>query len=311
MPEAATAMLGLGLNETSPALSFRLQIDADGAVKLLDLTLSRVRVTRLHYEGAEALLDAGPLKQIHELTERFRLRRKRDGAVMIQLPEVKIRADLPSRAVRIKPLAMNRVRETVANAMLAAGAAAAQLADERGFALPFAIQPEPEMKERPEDLCGMYELRKSCQTSLLNTVPGRHAGLGLEPYVRVTSPLRRYEDLLAHLQLRRHLKGEPPLSAGEMDVRLAVSEPAGNARRKLERQCNEYWTMVYLADHPDWRGEVIPVSRQDDRITWLIPELAYEFKNRFGGKTVLGEVAAACLTGVDPATLSVQFRIDR
>ncbi|MPM81114.1 Ribonuclease R [bioreactor metagenome] len=157
----------------------------------------------------------------------------------------------------------------------------------------------------------MYELRKSCQTSLLSTVPGRHAGLGLEPYARVTSPLRRYEDLLAHLQLRRHLKGEAPLGAEEMDARLAVAEPAANLRRKLERQCNEYWTMVYLAARPGWQGETIPVARQDDRITWLIPELAYEFKNRFGGKTVLGEAATAVLTGVDPATLSIQFRIGR
>lgn len=312
LPEEATAMLGLGLNATSPALSFQLRIGDDGAVTLQDLTLSRVRVARLHYEGAETLLDQeGPLKQIHGLTERFRCRRKQNGAVMIQLPEVKIRTDVTAHEVRIKPLAMNRVREMVANAMLAAGAAAAQLAAQEGFALPFAIQPEPEMSARPEDLCGMYELRKSCQTSLLSTVQGRHAGLGLEPYARVTSPLRRYEDLLAHLQLRRHLKGEAPLGAEEMDARLAVAEPAANLRRKLERQCNEYWTMVYLAARPGWQGETIPVARQDDRITWLIPELAYEFKNRFGGKTVLGEAATAVLTGVDPATLSIQFRIGR
>ena len=96
------------------------------------------------------------------------------------------------------------------------------------------------------------------QTSLLSTVPGRHAGLGLEPYARVTSPLRRYEDLLAHLQLRRHLSGQTPLGIEAMDARLAVAEPAAALRRKLERQCNEYWTMVYLAARPGWQGSTSP-----------------------------------------------------
>ena len=96
-----------------------------------------------------------------------------------------------------------------------------------------------------------------------------------------------------------------------MAARLAAAEPAAVLRRKLERQCNEYWTLVFLADHPGWEGTAIPVFRQDDRITWLLPELGYEFKNRFGGKVTLGEAGRAMLTGVDPASLSVQFRLKK
>jgi len=228
---------------------------------------------------------------------------------MIQLPEVKIKVDPADRQVVIRPLAMNRVREMVANAMLAAGSAVAQFAAREGLAMPFAVQPEPEMSERPEDLCGMYALRKSCRISTLAALPGRHAGLGLDPYVRVTSPLRRAEDLLAHLQLRRVLKKETPLSFDEIDAELNAIDAQGAILHKLERQANEYWTLVYLAEHPEWRGSAIPVARQDDRTAWLIPELAFEFKNRFNSKLPLGVPRQAALAAVDPAALAVQFRL--
>lgn len=51
------------------------------------------------------------------------------------------------------------------------------------------------------------------------------------------------------------------------------------------------------------------VFRQDDRLTYLIPELAYEFKNRFGGKIALGERVAVQLTRSDPAEGVANFRI--
>ncbi len=309
LPPAAVPMLGLGLQDVSPALSFGVRISEAGDATLEKLVLSQVRVERLDYAGAEARLEAEPFKALTGELERFRKRRQEHNAVMIRLPEVKIKVDIPAREIRIEPLTQNRVRETVANAMLAAGAAAAKFAVEHDFALPFAIQPEPEMAERPETLPGMYELRKSCRQSTLATLPGRHAGLGLEPYVRVTSPLRRYEDLLAHLQLRRFLKGEPLLSGSELDERIARSEPAAATRGKLERQCNEYWILTYLATHPDWEGEAVLAAKPDERSAWLIPELAYEFKNRYGGRTKLGEVVRVRALGADPAALAAQFRV--
>ncbi|MPN27644.1 Ribonuclease R [bioreactor metagenome] len=158
-------------------------------------------------------------------------------------------------------------------------------------------------------MAAMYALRRSCPPSVVTTIAARHSGLGLACYTRVTSPLRRYGDLLAHQQLRRIIKGEEPLTMEYLDGRLAVSERESLARRRLERQSNEFWTQVFLAQHPDYRTEAIPVFRQDDRLTYLIPELACEFKNRFGGKVVLGEAVPVQLTRSDPAEGVTNFRI--
>ena len=307
LPPEATERLGLGLAETSPALSLAIRIADNGESVLEDMTLSRIRGVRLDYEGAEPLLTQSPLRELAVELERFRRFRAERGALFIHLPEVKI--TVQEHQVRMKPLPLSPVRELVANAMLAAGAAVAKWAEEREIPMPYVVQPPPEERPDSTTLPGMFALRRSCAPSVTGILPGLHAGLGLQPYVRVTSPLRRYCDLLAHQQLRRYLAGETCWSSDEMDARIAVAENAAAERRRLERQVNEFWTLVYLRHCGQKTFDAVPVFRQDDRITYLIPELAYEFKNRFGGDIRLGEPVVAEVAAVDPVTLSARFLI--
>lgn len=310
LPPEATTLFGLGLQPESPALSFAIRIAEDGEAKLEKMVLSTVRVERLTYGGAAARWEESPLRELRPMLERFKARRKADGALFIDLPEVKIK--VADREVKITPIGITPERELVANAMLAAGSAVAKYAVEHEIPLPFATQVPPEPEEEAETgtgIAAMFALRRSCPPSVVSTLAAPHAGLGLECYARVTSPLRRYGDLLAHQQLRRVIRGEEPLTAEYLEARLVVSEREALTRRRLERQANEFWTQVFLAEHPEYRTEAIPVLRQDDRLTYLIPELAYEFKNRFGGKITLGEPVSVQLTRSDPAAGNVSFRI--
>ncbi len=311
LPPEATAIFGLGLQSESPALSFAIRISDSGEVSLEKMAVSRVRVERLTYDGAAARWEDTPLRELRPMLERFKEKRRADGALFIDLPEVKIR--VVDHEVVITPLGITPEREIVANAMLAAGSAIARHADEHGFALPFATQTPPDASKLPEEItpgpAAMFALRRSCPPSVVSTIPAPHSGLGLERYARVTSPLRRYGDLLAHQQLRRVIKGEEPLSMEYLDERLAVSEREALSRRRLERQSNEFWTQVFLSLHPEYQTEAILVLRQDDRLTYLIPELAYEFKNRFGGKIALGEHVPVQLTRADFAEGMTNFRI--
>lgn len=311
LPPEATAVFGLGLQPVSPALSFAVRISDSGEATLEKMALSRIRVERLTYEGAAAYWEETPLRELRPLLERFKEKRRADGALFIDLPEVKIRVE--NREVAITPIGLTPERELVANAMLSAGSAVARYADEHGIPLPFATQVPPEAAELPAGIepgpATMFALRRSCLPSVVATVSGPHSGLGLPCYARVTSPLRRYGDLLAHQQLRRVIKGEEPLTMEYLDSRLAVSEREALARRRLERQSNEFWTQVFLALHPDYQTKAILVLRQDDRLTYLIPELAYEFKNRFGGKITLGEHVPIQLARSDTAEGIANFRV--
>ncbi|MBL7006543.1 MAG: RNB domain-containing ribonuclease [Spirochaetia bacterium] len=54
----------------------------------------------------------------------------------------------------------------------------------------------------------MFKLRKKFKPSALRVSPDVHSGLGVDAYSKVTSPLRRYLDLLVHQQLRAFSKKE-------------------------------------------------------------------------------------------------------
>ncbi len=305
LPDAARLRFGLGLQETSDALSFGIEIDGQGDAVLKKIHLSTIRVERFTYEDAAAIWEGSPLQEIREVLTRFRQRREANGALFLRLPEVEIK--VVDGKVKISPSPVTPERELVANAMLAAGQAVARHMAEKGVAFPFVTQAPPEIETRGTSLPEMYALRHTAAPSVVELTPGKHYGLGLEPYCRVTSPLRRYADLLGHFQLHRLLEGKTPLSVEEMENAITPSENAAAVRRKLERYADEYFLMVYLQDHPDWEGEGIVIDRQGDRFAIAIQELAYEYKSRYQGKFKVGDKVHLKLVAADPVTLKSVF----
>ena len=77
--------------------------------------------------------------------------------------------------------------------------------------------------------------------------PQRHAGLGLEAYTQITSPIRRYGDLLAHWQLKAALRGDsPPFSTTELAELLNEVGNTSYRISKLERDAQSYWVAYYF-----------------------------------------------------------------
>ena len=320
LPEILSPMLrgeaverfGLGLREASPAMTFALRIDEDGAPHLEKILLSAVRVERHTYESAaSALMETPEFIAMREALERFRAFRARAGALFIRLPEVKTR--LHDGDITITPAPLTPERELVANAMLAAGAAAAGFMVRQEIPVPFVTQAPPEIDpaEFPETLPGMFRLKRNCASGITGTVPGKHSGLGLEPYSRVTSPLRRYADLLAHQQIRRYLENGELLDSEYLDKRLTRADEAGAQRRKLEKYANEYYLLHYLRRHPEWHGRGTVVEKDGERLSILIPEFAYCYKCRLRSNFREGNEVALKYTAADPVELRLNLQVGK
>ena len=103
-----------------------------------------------------------------------------------------------------------------------------------------------------------------------------HAGLGIAMYSQVTSPLRRYSDLIAHQQLRAFLDKRPLLDKDTMLLRISEGDAASVAAHKAERESIRHWTLVYLLQHPDWQGEAVCVDKSGRQPQFCIPSLAFE-----------------------------------
>ncbi len=307
LPWEAIRRLGLGLAEISPALSFRLDLTRGGEINSVAVVPSWVRVTRMTYQEAEARLEEEPLCSLHRLAELHRARREERGAISIDLPEVRIR--VVDGEVLIEPVLPLRSRELVTEAMLMAGEAVARLALEQGMSLPFTTQDPPETEERPQDLAGMYDLRRFLRPSEQSGMPGPHAGLGLEVYAQATSPLRRYLDLVVHQQLRAHLRGEQLLGTQEVLERIGATAAVAGSVRQAERLARRHWTLVYLMQHRDWQGEGILVDKRGRLGTVLIPELDLEPRVQLGKDLALNSRVTLGVRGVELPALEAHFNI--
>jgi exoribonuclease-2 len=309
LPPEATQALGLGLDEVSPALSFGMDVTPEGDVLGIEVVPSWVGVTRLTYGEAEERLEEEPFRSIYRLAQICEARRRQDGALQIDLPEIRIQ--VRDGEVDIRPLPPLRSRALVMEAMLLAGAAVADFVVDHGIPFPFSTQEPPRMDvvEETTSLAGMYALRRSLMRSQMATIPAPHAGLGLEAYAQVTSPLRRYLDLVAHQQLRAYLGGKELLSVPVVLERVGAAEAITGSVRRAERLSRRHWTLVYLLDHPGWTGEGVLVDKHGSRGTVLIPELDLEPRVHLSRGFALDSSVPLVLTGVDLAELEAHFRV--
>jgi exoribonuclease II len=298
LPPEATARLALGLEEVSPALSVGFCLDARGALSEVQIRPSWVRVTRLSYAQADEQLVDGPLAPVWALLQGRAARRAAAGAIDIDLPEVKIR--VYDGEITIRPLPNLRSRQMVLEAMLAAGEAVARYALEQAIPIPFTTQDPPfPLEDAPGGMAGQFALRRTFQRSQAALTPGPHAGLGLPLYVQATSPLRRYLDLVAHQQLRAHLREEPLLDEQAILTRIGAAEAMRGDVRYAERLSNEHWTLLYLQRHPGWQGEAVVVELYGQRSKLLIPELALETQAYLRGNPPLNAIVRIQAAGID------------
>lgn len=306
LPPAITHQLGLGLAEESPALSIGFRY-GDGELSDIEVVPSRVRVTRTTYEAAESMLDTGDLGRLRLVTDDFRAARKARGAASINLPEVSIR--VIDDEVEIRPLPKLNSRSLVTDAMLMAGEAVARLAMAEGIAIPYAIQPPPDKADEPQSMAESYAYRRFFKASKTVMEPGLHAGLGLEAYTRTTSPLRRYQDLVTHQQLRALATGTQPLSQEQIAERIAAANAVTGIIRRSERNSNLHWKLVYLQRNPKWEGDAVVVGLTERKAAIIIPELAFETRIRLQEGMALDQTLRLQLAGVDLPAQTAHFRV--
>ncbi|MDR0589398.1 MAG: RNB domain-containing ribonuclease, partial [Spirochaetaceae bacterium] len=138
--------------------------------------------------------------------------------------------------------------------------------------------------------------------------PGSHWSLGLEGYTQVTSPLRRYTDLLAHQQIRGFLRegtaglntpgSEAILGDDELLLRLAAADAAAQGNLHAERSSRTHWIMVYLSDKKDSPWEGVILEKRGNRALVLIPALGLETQVSLKGGEEPGETVSLTLKSV-------------
>ena len=316
IPEGAARMLAenaledyaLGLTEKSRALSFRLKLDGDGNIEDCAVIKTLVKVKRLTYEQADEMKDSAELKPLFDIARRNSVRRKNNGAVQIEMPEVHITVDESTKLVSISETRRTESAEMVREMMVLAGEGAAKFAFQNGIPFPYVSQDQPTIpQDIPDGLAGQYRLRRCMHKRNVGVTPSMHWGLGIGMYTQVTSPLRRYGDLIAHIQLRAFLDGRPTLDRDTMLLRVSAGEESAQAAHKAERKSNTHWTLVYLLQNKDWTGDAVCIDNNGKIPQFCIPSLAMETAIPVKTKVELNQTINVRATNIKLPDLSVDF----
>jgi exoribonuclease-2 len=148
--------------------------------------------------------------------------------------------------------------------------------------------------------------------SEVSVTPSRHASLGLDLYTQVTSPIRRYTDLLAHFQIKAHLRGEDlPFSQEQVQNILYSVLLSSQEATAVERQTNRYWSLEYLRRQGDqtWQGLMLRWLREDEGLGLiLLEELGLELAHRFERPIAPGDRLLLQVSQADPRRDEIRFR---
>ncbi len=320
-PELATGPMSLVQGQVCCALSFGVILDQEGAIEDYSIHASLIKPTyRLTYDDVDEMLHLGiTAEQEIEALARFAKLRKQwrdaQGAISIYMPESSIKVE--GDEIIIKVLDDSIARQTVAEMMILAGEVAARYGQAHNLALPYRSQPQPdlppqeELIQLPPGAVRSCAMRRHMPRSEVTLTPARHASLALDTYTQVTSPIRRYSDLLAHFQIKAHLRGEiPPFSNDQMQEMVMSLGPAVKEASKVERETNRYWSLEYLRRHDQqvWQAMLLRWLREDISLgLLLLEELGLELPMRLNRPAQLGETFMVKVSHVDPRQDVIHF----
>ncbi|HEY9660690.1 MAG TPA: ribonuclease R family protein [Allocoleopsis sp.] len=319
--ELATGPMSLNQGQVCTALSFGVILDDTGAIQDYQIQTTLIKPTyRLTYEDVDEMLELGiqaepELEAISTWAKRRQDWRQSQGAISIHMPESSIKVYDDEIVIRV--LEDSRSRELVAEMMILAGEVAGRYGEAHGLALPFRGQAQPELPPQEELMqlpAGPVRdcaIRRCMPRSEVSINPLRHASLGLSAYTQVTSPIRRYTDLLAHFQIKAHLRGEslPFSMEATQDLIQAVSNTAYESSM-VERQTNRYWGLEYLRrqNNEVWQALFLRWLREHENLGLvLLEDLGLEMAMRFNRSIELGDRLDIRVTYVDPRQDIIQF----
>ncbi|MEO1068441.1 MAG: ribonuclease R family protein [Cyanobacteria bacterium J06638_6] len=321
--ELATGAMSLIQGQTCCALSFGIQLTADGDIEDYTIHPTLIRPTyRLTYDDVDEMLELGITAEpeLHGLAHWAKTRgqwRLTQGAISINMPESSIKVSEAEDDIVIEVLNDSMARQMVAEMMILAGEVAARYGQAHALAIPFRGQPQPELPS-DEELISLptgwvrdSAIRRCMTRSEVGVTPSRHATLGLESYSQVTSPIRRYLDLLVHFQLKAHLRGEPlPFSSTEVTELAIGASSAAYEATLVERQTKRYWALEYLRRHQDstWDVMLLRWLREDEGLGLIMVEdLGLELAMRFNRAVALGEQLSVRVSHASPRQDVIRF----
>lgn len=329
MPERlGTDAFSLLAGQSRPVFLLHCEVDEEGNIISCLPDVGRAVLTaNLSYVDCEAALTAGGdaanpatpyldrLRMGLAFAEARQKRRVADGAVIIERPDVDISLSGEGGDIEVTlepaPCAPH-AQLLVSEMMILANAGLALWAKEAGIPLLYRTQDVAV----PREFAGVWRsapdiarVVRAMAPASLDTTPRPHAGMGLPAYCSVTSPLRRYPDLINETQaLGVLLRGEPRWDAQGLSELLPGLRERLDSAGQVQRMRPRYWKYLYIRQQARRHGEeccwdAVVAEENDAFVSISLPReqlMARAKRQLFGEKVFPGQQFKVRLGKVNP-----------
>ncbi len=314
LPISVTYASALGVSDKSNALSFSFEFDGKN--------INNIEVTERHgydptsYSEVDKILTKNSnenLVQIQKVAIAHKKFRDSNGSINLHLPNVDV--CFINGRVSIVPQIISASRDLVAEMMIMAGRAMAQFTSDNIIPVPYALQDKGDFtddflaKKNSLTLSESFLAIKNFKRSAISVKPLPHYGLGLSAYLRVTSPMRRYYDLLAHQQIINFITKKPMLSVSQVKGIIGSVNVALSSVNKVSHFSDEHFKCIFLSQNPEWIGIGIVVDIRADKVLFIIPKIGMMTQIKFKKLPKLNEEIQLQVSRVNLVDRSVNFKV--
>ena len=285
----------------------------DSEISDIKIYLSQIKVTKMSYEEADKSLHENiSLSMLNKIAKNHKKYRDSNGAIRLDLPKTDIK--VKDQKVLVFPQLLSESREMVSEIMVLAGRVIAQYSIENKISMPYLSQASGKFSEEIIEninnlsLSKAFEAAKGFSRSKLSVTPSLHSGLGLEAYIRVTSPMRRYLDLVVQQQLINYISGLELLNKDEIKDRIKVINSPMSKTNKVVRQSIDHFRCLYFKQNRGWEGQGIVIEINGNKTLLMIPEFAMITQVKFKTKPKLEDKIKLKVSSIDLFERSVDFK---
>jgi exoribonuclease-2 len=311
--------LSLKEKEVRPAFSMLAELTESGEVSHYEFVPSLLTVKRqLSYQDVDAAVGHDLLLgRMFQLSKSLKAKRIAQGALILPMPKLNVFLT-PDGEIGVNlTLWDNPGRSMISEFMILANHLAARYLYERGEPCFYRQQNEPsERIVTPETTCDdLYTCLK--QRRFISRVnwglePLPHSGMGLALYTNLTSPLRRYIDLVIQRQIRALSRGGAALySEEQMNEILTYVEGLRKRALRVQNLRRRYWLLLYLAGRIGQEHEALVLERHPHRWRIFLTDLMMDadLPVRHGQTLELGQTINIKIKHVDPRNDILKFEL--
>lgn len=308
--ELVSRKLSLTAGDPRPALSLFATFRKEDFTLIdyrFETTVIRVSKNLAYSEATEIFRQAQWGKSLVALTDSLRSGRVDKGAFIVQLPELKIRVGDQDEISIGKDYMDSPAHNVVSECMILMNRLSGDFFCRNEIPALFRSQTQeidPEARELdPEDVLFPVKVIKHLKPSFVTSAPEIHKSLGVACYVQMTSPIRRYMDLIMQRQLISWFEEQNICySENELEDTNTRASLATREIKNAQRSRHRYWLIRYLLEK-DIKGATGYVSSKGyNGFNVYIPEFLIELPlSNAGGRVFdIGSELSLSVWGVDP-----------